>query len=112
MDMSDDEERIVIESVRADGRKFRPSDWIERIATTLATFGADRRLRYARDVQPCMFNGEKCLMVACVLEQQNPDAYRFILKFAEDNNLRVQPDRQGRGEKVELEQRKSPAPAA
>lgn len=112
MDMSGGEGRIVIESVRADGRKFRPSDWIERIASTLATFGADRRLRYARDVQPCMVNGEKCLVVACVLEQKNPDAYRFILKFAEENSLRVQPGRRAREGVVELEQRTSHAPAA
>jgi len=109
MDTPEGEERIVIESIRSDGRKFRPSDWIERIATSLATFGPDHRLRYARDVQPCMIKGETCLLVGRSLEQQNPDAYRFIVQFAEDNNLRVQLDRRQREETVDMDRRESPA---
>ena len=90
MAILEDEERIVIESVRVDGRRFRPSDWIERIATIMSTFGADHRLHYSDNVQPCVIDGNKCLAVGRSLQQQNPDAFHFILKFAEDNGLRVQ----------------------
>lgn len=101
----DDEERIVIESVREDGRKFRPSDWIERISTMLADFGPDHRLHYATGVQPCMIDGQKCLVVDRHLEQSNPAAYGFIIRFARDNQLRVQADRRQREEAVVAERR-------
>ena len=42
----------VIRSVREDGNRFRPSDWIERISASVAQFGPDRRLRYASSVHP------------------------------------------------------------
>lgn len=111
MDIPYEEENVVIESVRVDGGKFRPSDWIERIATMLATFGADHRLRYARDVQPCVINGAKCLVVARALERQNPDAYGFILKFARDNNLSIQVNHRFQGDELADTCRNSP-PAA
>ncbi len=80
--------RLVVESVTQEGRRFRPSDWIERISTTLATFGRDGRLRYSDAVQPRMINGGKCLVIKQSLQQDNPEAYRYILSFVEANNLR------------------------
>lgn len=111
MDILEDE-CIVIESVRMDGRKFRPSDWIERIATMLATFGPDHRLHYADNVQPCMINGEKCLVIGRALEQQNPGAYRFIMQFAVDNNLSVLMERRQQDVAVTEERRSLPPTAA
>lgn len=81
--------RLVIESVVEDGRKFRPSDWIERISTTLANFGPDHRLHYDESVQPCVINGEKCLVVDKSLETSNPEAFAYILGFVQANRLRV-----------------------
>ena len=82
-----------IESIRDDGRQFRPSDWIERISATLGSFGPDHRLHYANSVRPCMIEGKKCLLVANELAEQNPEAFQYIIKFAEDNHLRIQQDR-------------------
>ena len=87
--MGKDNAKLVIESVVEDGRKFRPSDWIERISTVTATFGADHRLHYADEVQPRMINGEKCLVVDKSLEQRDPVAYQYILQFARMNRLRM-----------------------
>lgn len=80
---------LVIESVRQDGRVFRPSDWIERLSTMMATFGRDHRLHYSEQVYPCFINGTKVLMVDPQLKEQNPDAYRQILDFAQSNGLRM-----------------------
>lgn len=88
-----DEERWLIESVRNTGERFRPSDWIERISASLATFGADHRLHYASEVQPCTIEGQKCLLVRKGLARSNPEAYMHIMHFAEENNLRIQEDR-------------------
>lgn len=87
------EERWIIESVKSDGNRFRPSDWIERISASLASFGADHRLRYDEEVQPCMIQGQKCLVVGKSLSSRKPELLAYILKFARDNDLRIQEDR-------------------
>ena len=90
------EDRVVIHGTREDGSKLRPSDWIERLSSTLASFSADRRLRYNVSVNPCMIDGQKCLVVARCLEEVDPQAYQFIMAFAESNRLQVKLDqRQG-----------------
>ncbi len=88
-----DDKHLVIEGIREDGGKLRPSDWIERISSTLASFGTDQRLKYSESVQPCVIGGNKCLVVARGLEASNPVAYNFILDFAKSNQLRIQKDR-------------------
>lgn len=90
---SKEEEIYVIRSTRVDGGKLRPSDWIERISSTLASFGSDNRLKYANSVHPCMIDGEKCLVVARGLSESNPDAYDFIMGFANSNKLTIKVDR-------------------
>lgn len=81
--------KLVIESVGVDGRRFRPSDWIERISTTLARFGADHRLVYSASVKPQIINGEKCLVVDQSLQDTDPAAYKYVIDFVESNRLRV-----------------------
>lgn len=78
----------VIESVTEDGRRFRPSDWVERLSCALASFGPDHRLKYG-SVKPCYFNGQKCLLVSKALEQENPSAFAFVKGFATSNSLRI-----------------------
>jgi Protein of unknown function (DUF3579) len=82
--------KLIIEGVREDGSRFRPSDWIERISATLATFGPDHRLRYARGVQPKIINGQKCLVLDAALREDDPAAYEYVLAFAKANQLRIQ----------------------
>ena len=82
--------KLIIEGVREDGSRFRPSDWIERISATLATFGPDHRLRYARSVQPKIINGQKCLVLDASRRDENPAAYEYVLAFARANQLRIQ----------------------
>jgi len=87
------DEKFVIRGVTEDGRKLRPSDWIERISSTLASFGQDHRLQYSHSVAPCVIDGEKCLVVAKNLDVINPDAYAFIMGFAKSNQLSIREDR-------------------
>lgn len=93
MDEGSDDDRWLIESVRNTGERFRPSDWIERMSASLASFGADHRLHYSSEVQPCIIEGKKCLLVRKGLLHTNPGAYEHIMHFAEQNNLRIQEDR-------------------
>lgn len=79
----------VIRSVREDGNRFRPSDWIERISASVAQFGPDRRLRYASSVHPQVIDGEKCLVVARTLAEQRPALFDYIMDFARSNQLQL-----------------------
>jgi len=87
------DEKWVIRGVTEEGKKLRPSDWIERISSTLASFGADQRLQYSNAVSPCTIDGEKCLVVARNLQELNPNAYEFVMGFAKSNQLSIREDR-------------------
>lgn len=87
------QEKWVIRGVTEEGSKLRPSDWIERISSTLASFGSDQRLQYSKAVAPCIIDGEKCLVVARNLKTINPVAYEFIMGFAKSNQLCIVEDR-------------------
>ena len=86
-------DHLVIEGIREDGAKLRPSDWIERISSTLASFGQDQRLKYSASVQPCVIAGNKCLVVARGLEASDPAAYDYVIQFAKSNQLVIKTDR-------------------
>jgi hypothetical protein len=96
---TEDDESWVIESIKNDGQKFRPSDWIERISASLGSFKSDHRLHYSNEVQPCIIEGRKCLLVSKGLAKKNPEAYTYIMHFAEVNNLKVQEDRRKASER-------------
>ena len=91
--MSEAANYLVISSIQDNGKKFRPADWIERISSAFASLDASNRLHYSSNVQPCMIEGEKCLLVARGLEQSNPRAYEFVMGFARSNKLRIRLDR-------------------
>lgn len=101
------DDKVVIHGIREDGSKLRPGDWVERISSTLASFNADRRLRYHASIKPCIIDGQKCLVVARCLEEADPKTYQFVMAFAESNHLQVQIDRR-HGERALT----CPAPAA
>jgi hypothetical protein len=82
-------ESLAIESIREDGQKFRPSDWIERMSATMASFGPDHRLKYNHSLHPGVLDGTKCLVMSKLLEQENPPLYDHIMKFARSNTLRI-----------------------
>lgn len=96
---------LIIDGNRESGGKFRPSDWVERISASLASFGPDNRLRYSELVQPCIIQGQKCLVVARELNQIHPELYAFIINFSKQNRLRIQEDRRQSIQSVSIEQR-------
>jgi hypothetical protein len=91
--MAHSDDYFVISSLQDDGKKLRPNDWVERISSALATFDENRRLHYSESVQPCLIDGEKCLVVARCLEEMNPAAFQFVMNFARSNKLKIMADR-------------------
>ncbi|MEF8981572.1 DUF3579 domain-containing protein [Thiohalorhabdus sp.] len=80
---------IIVEGVTQKGRKFRPSDWVERFAGNAATFGADNRLHYSSYIKPTVYNGVKGLLVDPLLRETRPELFRQLVSFARENHLRV-----------------------
>jgi len=80
---------LIIEGIRENGTKFRPSDWPERISSAFAGFGKDHRLHYAPGLSPRIFNGQKVLAIETALQEQNPVIYQAVIKFARENDLRI-----------------------
>lgn len=80
---------IIIEGVTQDGRKFRPSDWAERMSGMLATFGKDHRIHYSPLLRPVSVNGTKCVVIDPALRADNRPLFDQLMAFAKLNNLKV-----------------------
>lgn len=82
-------EEIIIEGLTKAGKPFRPSDWVDRMCSTYATFGDDRKLRYSPYLTPRVVNGVRCLVVDLKLKDVNPEGYAQLKHFAEENQLGI-----------------------
>lgn len=82
-------EEIIIEGLTKAGKPFRPSDWVDRMCSTYATFGEDRKLRYSPYLKPRVINGVRCLVVDTKLRDVNPEGYAQLRQFAEENQLGI-----------------------
>lgn len=99
---------IVIQGVTESDQPFRPSDWAERLCGMMSVFGQDRHLSYSPYLKPIMTGGIRCVVVDLRLEGLDPDAFRFLLGFARDNELKLRPGRKDK----RLEEVAGGAPAA
>ena len=84
---------FIIQGVGLDGKPFRPSDWAERLCGVMSAFGGDRRMQYSPFVHPVTANGVRCVVVDVRLEEIEPMAYRFLLGFARENELKTRDGR-------------------
>ena len=84
---------IVIQGATASGQPFRPSDWAERLCGVMSAFSEDRYLSYSPYLKPIIAAGVRCVLVDVKLAEVDPAAYRFLLDFAKDNELRIRPGR-------------------
>lgn len=80
---------IIIQSNTRAGKPFRPSDWVDRMCSTYATFGEDRKLRYSPYLKPKVMDGIRCLAVDLKLKDVNPEGYEQLMHFADENQLNV-----------------------
>ena len=85
------ESQLIIRGVTSSGQTFRPSDWAERLAGVLSVFSIDSRLNYSPYLHPMSCERLKCLVVDAKLEQIDNRAWEFIMNFARDNDLMVEP---------------------
>ena len=78
---------MIIQGVTEDGRKFRPSDWAERMSGMLSTFGDDHRIHYSPKLRPISVEGVKCIAIDTELAESQPGTYQQIMEFAKRNQL-------------------------
>jgi hypothetical protein len=87
--------QILIMGKNRSGEIFRPSDWAERLCGTLSCFDNPKlfsstrhqHLSFSSYAYPTVFDRVKSVAVDQRLEQIEPAAYRFILKFSQENEL-------------------------
>ena len=82
-------EEWLILGVSPNGRPFCPSDWSERLCGTLASYDHRWRGVYSGHPQPVIHEGQVGVRVKTVLKNSNPGAYKFMMDFACDNQLKV-----------------------
>ncbi|WP_089374603.1 DUF3579 domain-containing protein [Methylobacillus rhizosphaerae] len=80
---------IIIQGLTRAGKPFRPSDWVDRMCSTYASFGADRKLRYSPYLKPRVIEGVRCLAVDLKLQDTNPEGFKQLMHFVEENQLNV-----------------------
>lgn len=81
---------FIIVGVTSGGRKFRPSDWADRLCGVMSAFGSDNRMTYSPYVRPgCSLKGDKTVLVDARIHDIEPLAYNFLVNFAKDNDLKV-----------------------
>jgi hypothetical protein len=87
--MTQTNNEIIIEGNTRAGKAFRPSDWVDRMCSTYASFGDDRKLKYSPYLKPRVVNGVRCLAVDLKLKTVNPEGFAQLMHFAEENQLNV-----------------------
>lgn len=88
--MNQDIHSFVIVGVTREGKRFRPSDWADRLCGIMSAFGADHRMTYSPYVRPgCNLKGDKTVVVDSRLYEVEPLAYKFLQNFASDNALQI-----------------------
>ncbi|PLZ01175.1 hypothetical protein CY652_16625 [Burkholderia sp. WAC0059] len=85
-----------IQGITTNGKKFRPSDWSERLAGVMSCFGPgvkgrgpNAHLQYSLYVRPTMIGDLKCVVLDSRLRDIEPMAFNFVMNFAKDNDLLV-----------------------
>ena len=87
--MITDSRYIYIEGQNSGQTPIRPHNWAERFAGNLATYSADRRLRYSSALEPLSIDGTKWLRICRTLQDSDPSLVRDMLGFAAHYQLRI-----------------------
>lgn len=78
---------LVITNQDANGRRFRPSDWVDRLASSAGEF-ENGRIRYDGRVSPCKRCEDRiCLKVDLSLQDDKPELLDFFRNFMRTNQL-------------------------
>lgn len=71
------------------GKPFRPSDWDQRLCSALSLF-SQGKLEYSKSVMPTQHELGKAVYVDGALKESNPAMWKFVLDFAQANEMRIE----------------------
>ena len=81
---------LIIKGITRDGRKFRPSDWAQRLTTSVATQTRGRRIRFHPKVRMASIEGVNAVVVDVSLKEDDPMLFDFLVNFAKGNELQIE----------------------
>ena len=81
-------DELIIEGMTLEGKKFRPSDWVDRLCGMLAVF-QQQKVSYSPFLRPLIYRNMHCVAIRKELENKSPSVFNFIMQFAADNRLVV-----------------------
>jgi hypothetical protein len=86
--------QFFIQGITKNGKKYRPSDWSERLCGVMSGFGPKAKgpnayMQYSIYVRPTMIDDIKVVVLDSRLRDIEPMAFDFVLNFAKDNDLVV-----------------------
>lgn len=84
-----DDTPFIIRGLTTKGRRFRPSDWADRLAGAFAVVDPNHRMNYSPYVQPGNMDGIPCIIVDRALQTSDPAVWRFLQNFAKSNDLQT-----------------------
>ena len=82
-------EKILIMGQTKEGKKFRPSDWAERLYYTVASYGKNGRIVFNPLVNLNQEDNSKCFVINVTLQDKDPMIYDFLVDFAVSNELEM-----------------------
>lgn len=88
--MSDITGKIIIKGTTVDGRRFRPSDWAQRLTTAVGKPAKNRRIAFHPHVSMVTLEGVNCVAIDPTLEDEEPMLFRFLIDFADSNRLTIE----------------------
>jgi len=81
--------KVILHGLTQEGRKFRPSDWAERLCGAVASYDKNRRITFHPCVALASIDGIKCVVIDASLEQDDEMLFSFLIDFATENNLQI-----------------------
>ena len=84
---------FLIKGQTEEGKKFRPSDWADRLMGSVAIYAKeDSEMSNEILDSICLTDrdGFKGFVLSSKIQQIEPMLYTFLLNFAKDNNLKVE----------------------
>jgi hypothetical protein len=81
--------KILIMGQTKEGKKFRPSDWAERLYYTVASYGKNGRIVFNPLVNLNQEDNSKCFVINVTLRDKDPMIYDFLVDFAVSNELEM-----------------------
>jgi len=79
---------LTIIGVTPDGKKFRPSDWADRLCGSLATLRGNR-VQFDDRLRPIILDNQQCVLIDTSLANVYPALYEDIINFAKKNELQI-----------------------